>query len=272
MVKKILMEPIVHFLILGGILYLYYDVTHKVTPRKTVISISQFDIQKMKQSYKKEFHKAISKEYLDALIAQKYYEKILLNQAQTLKIVQDDAQITAMIIKKMGFILSNTTKVKEPSEDELYQYYKKNITDYSKVDSLSFYQIYFSQQNEHSAKELLKLLSVVDINATTVATFGEKSQFPNSVKNSTYGAVEKEFGKYFTRKLFRLKSKKWHKGIHLQEGVSLVYITQKRVGEALPFDEVQDRVYSDYMSEKREQVKKDAYKKLSIQYEMKSSL
>ena len=266
--KNILKEPLVHFLVLGALLYLYYALNEVVQSSEIVLNISPYEIQQIESNYEKEFSKKASKEYLNAILEKKYYEKVLLSEAQTLQIAMQDAQISQLILKKMEFILANATEVIEPSEEELHEYYKKNIQEYSEVKSLSFVRVHFL--DEAKAQESFVIVNLFEANVTLAEAFTHDSSLQILFENMTKEQVKEKFGNYFASKLFMIKSAKWHQAIPSVNGLDMVYITGKSVAEALAFDEVQDRVYSDYMSQKREQVKRDAYKKLATQYKFQT--
>jgi hypothetical protein len=266
--KKVFQEPLVQFLLLGGVLYFYYVSTQESVSNKSTISFSPFEVEQIKKSYQEKFGKEISKELFNALLAKKSYEKILLSEAQTLGIAQTDSQISELLLEKMEFLLSNSVEVLEPSEEELKEFYKRNIVDYSELKSLSFYQIYFLQEDSKEIQEHLKLLVVTDVNGSIGAGLSQNSTYPKHIQNISKAEVEKMFGKYFAFKLFESTLNEWSGPIKLQEGESLIYVDSKEPSQALLFDEVQDRVYRDFMRKKRETVKRDAYAKLATQYKV----
>ena len=159
---------------------------------------------------------------------------------------------------------------KEPTEKELKKYYNKNIEDYSMINTISFATIYFSNPKDKRVDETYKLLNIADVNASEAKFFGEKSPIADSVKNYTFERVKQDYGTYFANKLFKLKKGMWYKAIHSKNGVRLVYITDKNVSKAYSFDDVQGRVYSDYLQERRKKVHDKAYKNIVSKYELKS--
>jgi parvulin-like peptidyl-prolyl isomerase len=101
---------------------------------------------------------------------------------------------------------------------------------------------------------------------SNTAAFGDKFIVPNQMNDVTLEQVELLFGKYFASKLFLLNKGVWHKPLRSKYGSHLVYITDKNVSKSYGFDEVQDRIYIDYMEEELLRRKKESYKKTSSQY------
>lgn len=266
-VKKIALEPLFHFLVFGFILYVFYNLSSdEPLKSKKIIEISSHELQQIQSEYKKEFHKEMRKEELEAFKQKKYYEKMLLNEAYSLGLEKQDEFITQRLLKQMKHIMVSSSSVVEPSEEELYQYYEKNKEDYSVINSLSFSQIYFANPKNEGIETTLSALQLAEVNASQASSFGEESSIPNQINNATFNELEEMGGKYFASKLFSLKKGVWHKPVLSKLGAHVLYVREKNVGEAYSFDEVQDRVYGDYLEEARKKREDAAYKKISSQY------
>ena len=266
--KQLFYEPLLHFFLLGGLFYLYYDSKVEVPfEAKIPIVISEYEIRQMKLQYAQE----MNDEVLKALVAKRYYEKILLDKAYSIKLAQNDQIISNRLLQQMEFVMLDGSKDKEPTEEELREYYEKNIDDYSHVKTLSFHSVYFRNDKESRVDSTYKLLTVADVNASEAKFFGEKSELPNEMRDATYEKISAMHGKFFADKLFKLKQGVWHKEIQSTDGVRIVYVTDKKVATSYKFDEVEDRVYNDYLAQNRKKIKENAYKEIASQYSLKSS-
>lgn len=267
MIKKIVFEPLVHFLLLGLLLYVYYNSTQteKIT-LKTPIHISSYEVQQLKLEYKKE----LSHSFLQALIKKRYYEKVLLDKAYSIKLAQNDTIIKKRLLQQMEFVMTDKSASQEPSEKELREYYKKNIQDYSSIKTLSFASIYLANPSNETLKTMYKLLSISQPNAKEALYFGDKSSLGNFAKNITQEKAQELYGRYFTAKLFTLKQHLWHKAIRTKKGVRFVYITKKDVENSEDFDMIQGRVYNDFLQERLSTIKKKAFEKIAASYTLQS--
>ncbi len=268
-IKKIISEPLFHFIFLGFILYFYYNITAdtKVDEIK-IVNISSYELQQIKQDYKKKWNQDINDEYLKALIAKKYYEKLLLNEAYSLGLEKQDKVISERLLKQMKHIMINSSKLIEPNEEELHRYYLEHIDDYSHVSSISFTHIFFANPTAKEVEETLKLLKIANIDVSKASYFGEKFILPNSVENHTYEKIKSIYGKYFTQRLFSFKQGMWHNAVLSKYGTHLIYVVHKSVGESYPFDEIEDRVYEDYLYQYRLEKENQSYKSISSQYKL----
>ena len=207
---------------------------------------------------------------MKALIQKKYYEKVLLNKAYSIELAQNDPVIAKRLLKQMEFVMTDKSVNSEPSETELRAYYKKHIEDYSKVSNLSFSSIYFANPQDEQVAQTYKLLIIANVQAHNAQYFGDKSLLGNHTKNITFEKVRELYGPYFARKLFTSKEGLWHKAIHSKKGVYIIYITEKNVTKPESFDDVQDRVYNDFLDDRMRTIKKKAFDKIAASYILQS--
>jgi parvulin-like peptidyl-prolyl isomerase len=272
-IQKLLKEPLIHFFIVGLILYIYYAQTQTQTTSasslKTPIQISSYEIDEIKSNYKKLWHRDIDDVELQAFIEQKFHNKALLNEAYLLNLQKQDEVISKRLLKKMHFILLNSAKITEPSEEELELYYKKHIVDYSDISSLSFAQVFFSSSTDkEKVNAILKLLDSTNVDAQKASSFGESSSVASQLDGVTFQQAKEMFGNYFASKLFKLKSKQWFGVFHSKMGLHIVYIKDKNVTQPYPFDEVQGRVYEDFMSDLKRSIEQNASKRVFSTYKL----
>ncbi|MEA3523636.1 MAG: peptidylprolyl isomerase [Campylobacterota bacterium] len=271
MIKTIIREPFFHFLVLGILLYAYYDFTADDADisDKKIVSISPYEIAQIKTNFKKMWHTQINDIELETLIQQRYHESILLDEALTLGLEKSDSIIVKRLIEKMQHLLVNETVLEEPTEDELEIYYKNNLDAYSRVNTVSFSHIYFQNLTEEQEKEMKTLLNNALIESKNAHFYGDVFEGKQHILNLDRSTCKEKFGNYFTLQLFKQMPLKWHGPIRSKMGIHFVYIDKKETSEPYSFDEVQSRVYTDYLDERKIKSYQEAYKKISTQYELK---
>lgn len=266
-IKKALKEPLIHFMLLGSLIYLYYAFSQEpLQNTKQQIILEDYEIQALKDEYKKERFKSMNAEELNAYSKHKLYEKTLLEEAYSLNLHTQSKEISELLLKQMKFILLNESAFVEPTEEELLEYYKQNIKDYSEVAKLSFSHIYFSNSKDKDIEKTYEIVTYANLSPKKAAYFGETSDISNYQDSINKDDVEKIFGKYFANKLFNIKSRVWNKAIHSKHGVHLVYVRDKKSTNPYEFDDVLERVYQDYIQAKRVKSSNDAYKRIEERY------
>jgi len=112
----------------------------------------------LKIEYKEQFQRDINSIELQSFIETKIFQKILLKEAQSLKLDTKDKLITQRLVDKMKFIMVSEGSTTEPTEDELFIYYKNNIDEYSKIKNLSFVHIFLDTRDITKANSLLNII------------------------------------------------------------------------------------------------------------------
>ncbi len=269
--QKLQQEPLVSFLLLGFVLYLYYVSVaqdNENTQTKTEISVTPYEIKNIQNEYTKKYQKDMSEEELSLYVQNSYKNKVLLEESTALDLHKSDALIAKKLIQKMEFILLGSVEYKEPSEKELHKYYGDNIKDYSEVDSLSFVHIYFAN-TQNNMNELYKMLALSEFNAKNIENLGDAFEGEKYYEAISYKEAQEKFGKYFALKLFKLKKGLWHNATYSKYGVHLIYVTEKFTANPYKFDAVEDRVYEDYLREKRDETITKAYKNILDNYTLR---
>ncbi len=272
-IKHIFLEPFFHFILLGTVLYMFYNSTQKDNDMtKEIINISEYETTQLKNIYQTTYSKKADEKTVQYLIKNRVYEKILLKEARSLKLDQTDPIIVNRMIKKMHFIMTNESANIEPTEEELYLFYKKNIKDYSQIKDISFSHIFLDTFAIKKATDLLKLLTIADVNPKDAKSFSDKLEGNSQLKNLNYTMLKAQYGVYFANKIFLQRSATWSKPIQSKYGLHLIYVTSKNTTDSYDFNEVIDRVYQDYLYERQKRTLKEAYQKFSLQYELKKEL
>lgn len=261
--QKILHEPLIHFLLFGSAIYIYFQVT---TPpqtetqqafQKQKIVLNKTEIENLQNQYQTQFHQKPNKELLKLLIDQRYKEKALLKEAYALQLYKNDKAIDKILLQKMHFILQKQQSPKDIDEKELYHYYKKHIQDYSQRENISFLHIHFNNLNTKQKEELYKLLHF----APPIKTAPKESHM-------TKDTIVSKYGTYFAKKLFLATKSHWLPAIATKDGYEFVYILNYQTAKPYPFADVEDRVYNDFKKAQELKNYQQQLKKLHKRYEL----
>jgi len=235
-------EPLLHFLLLGAILYLIYFALQPQTQQKQLntlqqsrsISIDKEELSLAQKEYEVLLGKQLDANMQKALEKELYRKKVLLKAAEALKLSQNDPTIEKIVLQKMYAILNAKNDQTEPSELELEAFYKEHLKDYSKKESLSFFTVHFDKLSKEQAKSFYKLLQNSDPRDLNLTK-----------QTLSIELLNKKFGNYFTQQLLFAPKGAWLDAIPSKNGFEFVYIQDYTTTQAYPFEDVQDRVYRD---------------------------
>ena len=269
MINKIISEPLFHFLIIGALLFTLFGESNISNPNKKIeIQLTQKEIQDLKDNYQNTYKQKINKTVEKSLINQAYNNQILLYEALLINL--DKETDKKKTIKKMQFIISNTIAVKEPTEEALFSYYKENIQAYSSKKAFSFVHIYFKNLALKNHNDMHKLINILDIKKEDFLYFGDKYK-NKKLQNISKNEMIEVFGKYFTLQVSNLQKNRWSMPILSKYGQHYVYINDYKVSKPYLFEEVQERVYNDYIFQKSTQNTKEVFEKIKSKYRLKNA-
>ncbi|WP_304544945.1 peptidylprolyl isomerase [Sulfurimonas microaerophilic] len=244
--KKILYEPLLHFLVLGGLAYYYFDYAKEKESSisKPTLVIANYELKNLQNETQLQAPKLV--------LAYLTYQKILLEEAYSLGLYRDDPKIDEHLLKKMEYLFKNDIEFQEPSEEQLHQFYQAHLSDYSKVNSLNLYLLRVDQNTE---KNVIQKLSTI----TDLRPFAKKYE------QLTPDAIKEKFGSYTALKISTLQEGFWSEVIDNK----LFYITNKQVSEPYSFEEVEGIVYEHYKKSFRVLNEQQAYAKIYSKYIIK---
>jgi hypothetical protein len=239
--QKILHEPLVHFLFIGGIIYIFYAVnnpmqnTSTLQQQKQKVVLHKSEIQKIKEQFKSSYHEPVSQDLLWLLKQKLYIEKSLLKESYALGLYKNDSDIDAILLKKMRYIIQKQQNEKELDEKKLYMYYLKHIEDYSVRKNVTFLRLHFANITKKAQKNLYEILR-----------YAPPLKTATKISNASAKSLSHEFGNYFAKKLFLETKGRWLHAIPVKDGYEFVYILSYEISQKYPFEDVEDIVYRDF--------------------------
>ncbi len=116
-IKKILKEPLFHFLLLGaGIFLLYLLVARRSVSEPGKIVITAGELSSMREGYISTWQRSPTNEEMDGLIRERIREEVYYQEALALGLDKDDIIIRRRLQQKMEFIAHDAAKQHEPTD------------------------------------------------------------------------------------------------------------------------------------------------------------
>ncbi|MEO1221817.1 MAG: peptidylprolyl isomerase [Pseudomonadota bacterium] len=252
-------EPLVHFALLGAVLYI--ALTWGGTPpdpSSRVISVGAAEKEKIAESWSLTMGRSPTDAELDQAIDAFVREEVLYREALRLGFDESDAIVRRRLVSKMDLSASLAAETAEPSEATLRAFFEANPDLYSDDASanaiLSFEQALYS--NENSA--------LGDLEGGFAES--EPTSLPRSVSSTNLRDVEARFGKQFAEGLARLDPEEdWQGPIRSGFGWHLVRLTAREVPEP-DFDALRVSIANDWRNAEIKARKERAYETLASAY------
>lgn len=268
-IKRLLQEPLLHFLLIGAGLFLFYEVSQERipdTPNRILISPGQ--LEQFQAQFKRTWMRQPTQEELDRLIKGYVRDEVYYREALALGLDQNDPQVRQRMRLKLEFLLDDITAEKPPSDTLLAAFLQEHSQRFFVQPKVSFKQVYLNPDKrvyiDTDAKRILKQLQ----EGVAVETLGDRTMLPFELTQSTKYDIGRSFGDDFATSVVKLPVGDWDGPIYSEMGVHLVRVSEHQAGYLPKLEKVRDQVERDYMAQHRQERKDKAYEKLREGYEV----
>jgi len=275
LVKKIVHEPLVHFLLIGAGLFLLFGLRGNpasVTggqsgPQSTKIVVTRGEIDQMIAVFGKTWQRPPTEGEVKGLVENFIRDEIYYREALAIGLDRNDATIRRRMRQKMEFIFEDLTAQAEPKDDDLLAYMKKHPEGYLVDPQIAFRQVYINADKRGENPEADARRILADLNGgADPGQVGDPIMLEPEVRLSSLWDIRKQFGEEFSRSLLEVKQGKWEGPVRSGYGLHLVFVIE-RVGGRLPeLNEVREMVMRDWQAERRKELKDAAYAKIRERY------
>jgi len=270
MATRLLHEPLVKFLALGGGLFLLFGaVGDRDSRRADRIVVSAGQIESLAEGWMRTWRRSPTSEELDGLIAEHIREEILYREALAMGLDRDDTVVRRRLRQKMEFI-GEDAAVAEPTEEELRAYLASHADAFRSEQRISFAQVYLDRdrRGESALRDAEGLLARLDGDGAVIdpAELGDPLLLPHAYESLPASELARLFGQDFAEQLAGLPTGRWVGPVESAYGLHLVLIRQRGEGAMPGLEEVRDAVRREWQVARREESGEELYRRLRERY------
>ncbi|HIP27627.1 MAG TPA: peptidyl-prolyl cis-trans isomerase [Sulfurovum sp.] len=270
-------EPLIHFLILGTLLFFITQTTpFSMINNPKEITIKEDEIKKLITFWKKKYHKIPTKKELDTLLNIYIENEILYAEALDMKLDKHDEGMKQLLVDKLKYIVSEPVNINKISDKELKMFYNKNkhLFPKKKPKTITFGHIYFNPKEDYTPHTSIEekaqstYLKIKDNAYNEKSTnYGNKFYKGSYFSKMTKKKVSKVFSHSFFLKLQKLPQRKWSEPINSGYGIHLVYIEE--ISETpLSFTTIKSKIKNMYIIHKSQENYEKYYKDIKEKYQV----
>lgn len=269
--KSLLKEPLLHFLLLGGILLFGYSLVGGEPSSPSAgneITLSAAKLEQLSYAFEKTHQRQPDKTERNALIENYFKEETAYKKGLAMGLLEGDALIKKRIRQKLEFIVEDAVATIEPSHQQLQDFLAERVDDYRSDEIFNFEQVYLNPQKYADIDaEMDRILDVLQ-NQKTAASLGDSIFLEPNYTATAYWAIARDFGSPFADRLKKLTLNQWHKGIKSGYGIHLVKITKKHGGEPQSLGQVKEALTQEWQYQQRDDAMKVFYESLFKEYDV----
>jgi len=260
--SQILKEPLLHFLVIGALLfgaYAWLNRTGGVTPAREV-PLAESDVKWLTDTFALEHQRQPTPEELAGLVHDFVKETLFAREAQERGFDKDDIVVRRRLAQKMTFVLQDNSARTEPTDEELRTFYATHEADLRSGPQtmftrpkISFAQIFFGRDRPDPAADARQALQILAQAApgATAPSLGDATPLSAEMKDADERAVANRFGAKFAARLFELMPGAWEGPIESSKGVHLVRVSALVPGHLRPFEEIRGEVLERWREERQ---------------------
>ena len=272
MVRKVLREPLVHFLVLALLIFVAYGVLNRsdtLAPERIVIT--QAKIEQIAGLFARTWQRPPTSVELKGLIDDYVREEIYYREALKLGLETDDTVIRRRLRQKMEFLSDAANETPKPTEAELAEYLNAHAAKFAVEPAVAFRQIYFNPERrgdktrDDAATALETLRSDASLEPASV---GDATLLPSELPLTSKASVSQTFGAQFAEEVAKAPPDNWIGPIKSTFGLHLVRVQKARPGRMPALAKVRGAVERDWSSEKRQALADRRFNELLKQYDI----
>jgi len=270
--NTLLRDPLLHFLLIGAVLFVIYDLQNEDFVENNRIVISEAEIDRLIMLWGKKRQRLPSQGELQGLIEQQIREEVMYREAIAMGLDQNDRIVRRRLAQKVEFISADIAALAEPTETELTDYLAAHRDKFEQPARIDFLQVYIDL-NKHGdniqdyANDLLKELRQPG-SGLDIEMIGDSLMLDQQHKQLTKHGVSRLFGKEFANNLFALPIGSWHGPIYSGYGPHLVQINNKTEARLPELETVRDKVQVEWLAQQRRIMDEAFYQGLRQRYEI----
>jgi hypothetical protein len=272
--KRLLREPLVHFLLIGAVLFGIYglmpsDRTASASSKE--IRLTRDELAQLALLFQSQWRREPTPEEFGRLVENRVQSEVLYREALAMGLDKDDEIVKRRMAQKMQFLAEDVAAAREPTSTELRAWFEKNSPRFAQPPRLSFRHLYFSpdrrgvRAREDAGKALAKLAGQ-PVDAKVPASLADPFMFQEYYRDRAPEYLGREFGPQFALTVAKLPPGSWQGPIESGFGWHLVFVDTMIAGRVPAFEEVEPEVKTAWLAEQKAQAWEKAYKEMRAKY------
>ena len=263
-------EPLLHFFVLGALVFLAFAWLGDGVDDEDAIVISRGQQTNLLQTFERTWGRAPTPAEFDGLIEEYLREEIAYREASVRELDRNDTVIRRRLRQKLELLIEDLAALAPPTAAELEASYAADPEKFRAEARYSFEQIVFSPDRrvadaEADARALLASLRA-GVAVPEEALLGDSRVLPRELSSAGEREIASTFGDEIVIALAGLSPGQWEGPVRSGFGWHLVRLSERVPGEVPPLAEIEDRVRDELLVERRRMALDQLYARLAEQY------
>lgn len=271
LLKRLLREPLVQFLLLGGLLFGYFEWRGGAGgPGSTRIVVTPGLIQHLSSGFARTWQRPPTDAELKGLVDEYVKEEIAAREAVGMGLDRDDTIIRRRLRQKLEFLVEDAAEQAPLGDAELQAWLDRHPEAFRGEPRIAFRQVFLSPQRRRAslqadAEALLARLRAAGADAAT-DRLGDASMLPAEQALEPLREAARSFGEAFASELLKLEPGQWTGPVESPYGLHLVLVRERAPASAPTLSQIRPQVEREALAERRQRELDALYERLLEKY------
>lgn len=273
--NRFLREPLVHFLVLGLLIFAAFGWFSRDQQSEDEIFISRSQQEHLVTMFTRTWQRRPTPQEFQGLLRDYLRQEIAYREAVKMGLDQDDIIIRRRMRQKLELLTDDIVSFSEPADTELQNYLEENQEEFRLEPVIDLRQIYISRDKrgagaDEFARSLLAQLrrDPGDQPMADWREMGDALPLPAELERARSSEISRQFGQQFTDNILGIEQGVWTGPVLSGYGLHLVVIDQFTPARDPALEEVRERVKIEWMNQRRRTATDDLYDQLAENYQI----
>jgi hypothetical protein len=268
-IRKLLGEPILHFLLIGIALFGAYRWMAPGDSGGRRIVITQGVVDDLVTQHVAARGREPSTTELNHLVESYVRDEIMYREGVRLGLERDDVVVKRRVRQKIEMIAEEDASTRAPTDADLSAYLVANQARFVQPAILTFEQVFIGESRSGPG-----VVHVVAVTREALRKGGDPEELgkptllPHRMTRTPADLVARDFGASFANALEKVPVGEWVGPIDSSFGAHYVRVSDRTPAAAPQLAAVRDHVVREWENERRQRARNDAYTKMRGEYQV----
>lgn len=229
LLRSLLREPLVHFLLVGGALFAFDGAVAGGSTESRRLVVGSDVRASLAADWEQSEKRAPTEEELQTLVTRWIDDEILYREGLARGLDRDDPRVRERVASKMARILEQSVTVPEPTEAEITAFFEERRDRFSTEALVDFTQVFVEGRDDAALARANELLAALKAGADP-AKMGDTFQGGRRYRRRKLADLASAFGDEFVEGLGDQPEQTWERRAS-KLGFHLVRVDKKTAGE-----------------------------------------
>ncbi len=266
--KKALREPLLHFLLLGLLLFAFFEWRGGGASGGSRIVITSGRLQHLTAGFVRTWQRAPTEDELKALVDEYVKEEMAAREAVANGLDRDDPLVRKRLRQKLEFLAEDAVEQAPPTDDDVRAWLVAHPDTFRPEVTVALRQVFLRRDRPDVAVEAARLLARLSAAGPDADTsrLGDPTALPPELPPGPLREVALTFGDGFARAVEAIPAGQWSGPVESGYGLHLVLVTERVVPPEPDLAAVRPLVEREVIAERRRRALDAMYEGLLGRY------